>query len=107
MRICAAVLLSLCFLGQGAQAETDEQQLMKICKSIHSLATTIMESRQMSVSMPDMMEAVGGKETSEYFRLIVQAAYDEPSYQSPEVRDRVIREFANRQYGNCLKAMQK
>lgn len=72
---------------------------MHICGMIEELATAIMESRQLGVSLTQSL-AIAGDESS---KRIVLDAYDQPAMRTPENAQRQRTEFGVKWMLECIK----
>ncbi len=88
----------------GANAPLDR---MALCKRYHSMATTLMKSRQSGADMSKMMEPTIGSKSAAILQPMVIAAYEVPRYSTPQHQTRAVQDFANEQYLSCVKAIQE
>lgn len=98
-RIIAAALIGLASFT-AAPAFADDQA----CTSLHQLATAIMTRRQEGVPMTSMMgiaASTDNQPVNELARMMVQAAYAEPQWQTEENRARAVVTFANDMAAVC------
>jgi len=100
IKICA--VLSVFFIGNlSAQAEDYP------CEKIHSLATQVMEVRQLGAAMPGVMSAVMKDLQTEQGKKIVRSmiidAYDRPQYSGYEYQKNEAKRFANEWAVKCYK----
>lgn len=69
------------------------------CKAVSEMAEAVMRNRQSGGDMAAAMQA----SSSPASQRIVQAAYAEPHYMTPEMQTRVIQDFKNEAFADCLK----
>ena len=73
------------------------------CEDIANLSKTIETKRQEGVTLVQMMSVEGINQV----KFIVLEAYKEPMMMGKEGKERVIDEFQNKIYGECLKVQEK
>ncbi|MBM9615295.1 hypothetical protein JWJ90_13505 [Desulfobulbus rhabdoformis] len=83
------------------QANASEQGLMKFCSGVDLYARKHMEWRQEGVPMSMMMSTL--KATNPRLRKIAADAYEEPAVIGHDLQERIITEYGNRWYKECLK----
>ena len=80
-----------------------------LCKSNAEVAETIMKARQAGVTLIRSEELInknfGGTESANLFVLIARMAYEEPRYSSEYYQQRAVKDFMDKIYLNCLKAV--
>ena len=74
----------------------------KLCKSIESLARSIMQKRQEGISMSSMMEAIG---KNDMHRELVKLAYKKSRYSTEEYKQKSITNFANKAASTCFNSI--
>lgn len=77
------------------------------CSQFYGLGETIMKSRQNGVPLPTMMGVVNeaDKGLKDVLKDVVVNAYSQPRYNSKDLQIKVINEFANDLYVQCLKSV--
>lgn len=77
------------------------------CSQFYGLGETIMKSRQNGVPLPTMMGVVNDadKDLKSILKEVVVNAYSQPRYNSKDLQIKVINEFANDLYVECLKSV--
>ncbi|MGX9996688.1 hypothetical protein [Vibrio sp. JZG120] len=78
------------------------EEWMEICEKYGSLATSIMNNRQVGVSMSKMMEAVDGDKLLQ--NLIIEA-YDSPRFSTDKMQKKATERFRDDTYLACVKSM--
>ena len=89
--ITAALLIGGATLEAHADADT--------CQAIERIATAVMEARQNGVPMSQLM---GVADDNSVMQDMVIEAYNHPAYRTRDVKNRTIRNFADRQYRLCF-----
>lgn len=69
------------------------------CMRLYNDAKLVMETRQMGMSLPEMMSAVGNWKAGKY---MVSEAFKRSQYQTPSFQTRAAKEFAETQYNKCI-----
>jgi len=90
------------------QEEPSRKEMLNLCKEVSQLASTIMDARQSGVVMSqamDVAEAADDEQLRDMSRKLVVAAYREGSYQSPDNVRRVVRDFENQAYLECVQSI--
>lgn len=73
------------------------------CDIVLDFAISIMESRQLGISAPDMMQAASeAKVAGDLMRALTIDAYKQSRYDSESIQDSVVEEFGYKHYLNCL-----
>lgn len=90
-------LLLTALISFGANSEVTKEEL-DFCSNVGKLARTIMEKRQLSVSMSEMIEIAGD---SKLILFIVEDAYEISRYNSETVVQNVVNDFENKYYQAC------
>lgn len=78
-----------------------------LCRSVESVAKTVMTARQNGRSMSDMMEStskIQGAKIAEMAKSIVKTAYDKPRFTTEEHKQRAIENHGNEWAAQCWKA---
>lgn len=77
------------------------------CSQIHSLATKVMEVRQLGIELPVLMNLIvneaGGELEVKIGREIVIDAYEKPQYSLADYQQKEIKRFANEWALKCYK----
>lgn len=79
-----------------------------LCDSIAYLARAVMESRQGGAPMVKVMNVAkshGDASLSRIGVLMVEDAYEHPSYSTEKAQQRAVQEFEDKWYLQCHKAM--
>lgn len=77
-----------------------------VCSSIANLANMVMTNRQAGVPLTKMIElteAGAKKEVQKFIKRIIIRAYDHPRYYGATWQHRVIIDFENEIYLECIK----
>lgn len=82
----------------------DEQENLKLCKAVESLAAEIMDCRQSGVQMSKTMEIANG---NKMLIMFIEEAYNSPKYRVESNRKEANIEFGNKAYLRCMKAREK
>jgi hypothetical protein len=94
--LLAAVLIAVPFTTQAESAK------FEICEGYSSLAETIMEGRQVGVSMAEMVKIVTSNDSETGLDLIMRA-YKLPRFSSDEMQQRSAQDFGNDVFLDCYK----
>ena len=95
--IAAAILVSL---APAANASP-------VCNALSELAESVMQARQAGVDMSDMYQSASEGESEKInniHRQLVRMAFSIPAYNTPEFKDREIRDFKNKAFATCVEA---
>ena len=92
-------LLLTTALRASTTAVAEEKQAS--CEDIAAVAESIMKSRQAGVPATKMIELT--KDTP-LFKTLTVMAYERPRYNTDEVQQRIIRDFTDDIYLECLTA---
>lgn len=79
----------------------------EVCDSVGKLATKVMEYRQSGVSMSVMMGSISEGELSTLIEEVIISAYDKPRYISERMQRRVVEEFRDGTYLECVRTMRE
>ena len=71
----------------------------ELCFTVYEASKLIMTKRQAGAPLPEVIRLF----STDLARGIVFLAYDQPPLSSPEMQDRLIREFANLNYQECIR----
>jgi hypothetical protein len=97
-------------LGAGlcvAQRASAAEDWTERCKSISSLAATIMKGRQAGVSMSSMMDVTVDADIKNLTTSMVMDAYEKPRYSTEKVQQETISDFRDDWYLKCAQAYGK
>ncbi len=74
------------------------------CDKIEGLSSRIMSARQNGVSMKNMMsiESLG-----DHMSKMIVDAYEYPRFETDQHKDRMIKDFSDEKYLECVKIMRK
>lgn len=100
MKKLIAVLALTVAMINSAMAASPE-----FCAQASETAEVIMRNRQTGVSVIDMMKIANSSEsTKKMLTGLINEAFAEPAYSTPEYQQKAIREFGSQQYLMCLAA---
>ena len=85
-----------------AQNANERVDVVEVCGSYETLASTIMLKRQLGVSMAQMMRLLGSNSPAEE---VVLMAYEQDRHISKNAQNRAIEEFRNKAFLNCFKEL--
>ena len=88
-------------MSAGVQANRSDTS---VCNDLQELGYKIMELRQLGVPVSQVIAASDGNKT---VNSIIISAYEEMQYNTKEYQIRASREFANKVYIECFKAVSK
>ena len=93
-----ALIVVSAFLGMTnlALAEPAKKTL---CESIESVATVVMDNRQLGTKLSDMLKSA----TSDLVVAIIIEAYEEPRWSTKEHQESTVVDFANEVMLACVK----
>ncbi len=91
--------LTIATLSFTVTAEDNQNDKLNLCKSLSSLAGTIMTNRQDGVDMVDMYELA----TSSMAKTMVTMAFDRPKFSSEQYRQGEVSRFKNLWFRECVK----
>jgi len=101
-RIVLGASLAAClFAAQNAKASDD---LTSKCKSISTLAGTIMKARQAGTSMSEMMEVKIGPDVKDLATSMIVSAFETPRFNTEKIKQETISDFRDDWYLKCVKA---
>ena len=105
MKAIIAITMLL-FLAVPAMAE--EKTDFDLCYELSELAGVVMEKRQEGISMGRVMGAMleSGDNNPIWSDMVIRA-YEEPRMQVPENQRRMIQDFKNQYYLECVKVWVK
>lgn len=92
------IVLSMAIISDRASAAPHDEH----CDQVEEVAEAVMEARQRGVPARDML----GIANDDITRAIVIDAYDSQRYSSHTLRERAVRDFAERVYITCHKVYQ-
>ncbi len=96
------VITALALLLLAGNAFAEEESDDTYCAAIHDLATTIMDGRQLGVSITESLNLSNcSTNICKIGRSLVLAAYKEPQYSSDKYQQEAISEFANQVALQC------
>ncbi len=96
------ITLTLLFIPTNAVASNSNSELTEYCGVVEMLATKIMTARQNAASMSRLMEIFPGPSAVEDMgRKMIKDAYEEPHWQSYDLKQTTISNFANKWAGIC------
>lgn len=102
----AAMILALAVISSTCHAAAPAWQ--NKCEHIQKFAETIMDSRQLNVSMSKMMDTMNSSAPVQRLaQAIVIAAYKQPRYDTKEMQQSAVRDFGNDAYLECVEASTK
>jgi hypothetical protein len=85
-----------------APKPTEAQRKATRCTHYGSIAKSIMSMRQMGMAMSTLMTSPAAAD-SKPIQAIIMLAYDEPRYQSEQIKNEVIQDFRNKIEAECFK----
>ncbi len=74
--------------------------MSEFCPKIAELARAVMEVRQNGAPMREVMELAENQSTV----LMITSAYSQSVYNTPDIRERVIQDFEDHWYLQCIKS---
>jgi len=74
------------------------------CETLGNIAETLMEVRQQGVPMSNLMNEFRGVKLME--ELVIEA-YKTPRYSTPRIQKRVVQDFKNEVYMECVSAFRE
>ncbi len=77
------------------------------CSQFYGLGEAIMKSRQSGVPLPTIMKITNNSDVDfkDALKDVIVSAYSKPRYNSKDLQIKVINEFANDLYLQCLKSV--
>lgn len=103
MKTLIALSLAVLSLTATAADKPESKQLSAIerCKSVESMATTVMKAHQGGVSAMRLYEIVAD---DNLMNLILDDALESPQYATESNQERTVQEFAKKWATMCMKA---
>ena len=80
----------------------DQAKANDACENMATLAGLVMESRQKGVPMVKAYNAAGGNNV---IQDMVVLAYEMPRFNTASIKERAIKEYANKWFLSCIKSM--
>ena len=105
MKTIKAIAVAATIAISAPALAAPEQSADEFCGSVHTMAEQFMISRQIGVPMPQVMALVS-QSGSTLAPILVQEAYSQPRMSVKANQQRLITDFANEAYLNCIKANQ-
>ena len=95
--------------AKGGSRDSQQQDLIKVCKNMGEYARTVMEGRQNGVPMSKLIDLAASSDasTGPTMQQIIIEAYDHPRMSVEANKATATVDFENKVYLECIKVMLK
>lgn len=89
---------------ENSNAIATKEEALSFCKSIESLAESIMTQRQNEVLMSDLLKSFNNDENKDIYSIAEDfaiEAYDLSAYSTAKFKENAIKQFKNKKFHEC------